>query len=46
MKHIKTEILINAPIEKIWAVLTDVSYYSSWNPFITKIDGDAEVIRK
>ena len=46
MKQIKTEILINAPIEKIWAVLTNVTYYPSWNPFITNIDGDTAANKK
>ena len=39
MKSIKTEILIKAPIEKIWSVLTDFSQYAEWNPFIRKIEG-------
>ena len=39
MREIKTEILIKAPIEKIWAVLVDFSNYSEWNPFIRKIEG-------
>lgn len=39
MKEIHTEILINAPIEKIWATLTDLQAYAEWNPFIRKVEG-------
>jgi hypothetical protein len=39
MRNIKTEILIKAPIEKVWSALTDFSNYSTWNPFIRKIEG-------
>lgn len=46
MKEIKTEIAINAPIEKIWAVLMDFSAYSTWNPFIRKIMGKAGINEK
>ena len=35
-KHIATEIVINAPPEKVWTVLTDFSTYPEWNPFIIK----------
>jgi len=40
MKKITTEIEINAPVEKVWAVLTDFNNYPKWNPFIISIDGD------
>lgn len=40
MKEIKTEILINAPVEKVWQVLTDFDAYPDWNPFITSIEGE------
>ncbi len=33
-----TEILIEAPIETIWQVMTDVRAYAQWNPFVTAID--------
>jgi len=32
--EIKTEILINAIPDKVWAILTDFDKYPSWNPFI------------
>jgi hypothetical protein len=45
-KEIKTEILINASPEKVWAVFTDFRNYPSWNPFILSISGDIEVGNK
>lgn len=43
MKEIVTEIIINAPIEKIWSKLLDFNAYPSWNPFIRKLEGEAIV---
>ena len=39
MNQIKTEIIINAPIEHVWKTLLDFQAYPQWNPFIKKIDG-------
>ncbi|MEK6481969.1 SRPBCC domain-containing protein [Catalinimonas sp. 4WD22] len=39
MKELKTEIILNAPKEQIWKVLTDFPNYGSWNPFIVSIEG-------
>lgn len=39
MREIQTEIIINAPIEKAWSILTDFSSYPTWNPFIRSISG-------
>ena len=39
-KSIKTEIIINAPKEKVWQILTDFPNYTKWNPFIVSIKGD------
>jgi len=43
MKQIKTEIIINAPKEKIWNILTDLENYQNWNPFITKSIGKVQL---
>jgi hypothetical protein len=40
MKEIKGSIDIDAPIERVWEVLTDFKAYSKWNPFITQLSGD------
>ncbi len=42
-KQIKTEILIHSTPETIWNILTDFKKYPEWNPFITSIEGKAEV---
>lgn len=36
-KEIKTEIVINASPEKIWAILKDFDKYPAWNPFIKSV---------
>ncbi|BDD08456.1 hypothetical protein FUAX_08880 [Fulvitalea axinellae] len=38
--EIKTEILINAPVSKVWKVLTSFGEYPRWNPFLTLLEGD------
>lgn len=40
MREIHTEIEIDAPPERIWAVLTDLPSFEDWNPFITSARGD------
>lgn len=41
--EIRTAIRINAPIEKVWAILSDFPRYAEWNPFITSLTGDMKV---
>ena len=43
MRSIKTEIIIEASVEKIWRVLMDFTAYAHWNPFIRSIEGRAAV---
>jgi len=38
MPAIKTEIVINTSVEKVWKVLTDFENYQSWNPVVPKIE--------
>lgn len=40
MKTLRTEITIEAPAEKIWAILNDFEQYPVWNPFIKEISGE------
>ncbi len=39
-KNITTEIIIDASAEKVWAVLTNLSNYKQWNPFLIKSEGE------
>jgi len=37
---IESDIEINAPISRVWALLTDFAAMPSWNPFIKSISGN------
>lgn len=39
MKKIHTDIMIHAPKDKVWQILSDFRAYPEWNPFIKKIEG-------
>lgn len=41
MRTIRTEIEIDAPVAKVWAILTDLKNFHTWNPFIIKSEGTA-----
>ncbi len=45
-KEIKTEILIHATPDKVWAILTKFENYPAWNPFIKSINGDVKIGNK
>ena len=34
---------IDAPVERVWEVLTDFGRYGEWNPFTTRVDANLEV---
>ncbi|MDX2343485.1 MAG: SRPBCC domain-containing protein [Acidimicrobiia bacterium] len=34
---------INAPVEKVWALLTDAAGYTMWNPTIVSLEGNIAV---
>jgi hypothetical protein len=38
--ELKTEVVIDAPKEKVWKVLTDTKKYPDWNPFIISVKGE------
>lgn len=39
MAKIETQVAINAPVSKVWAILTDFAAIPAWNPFIRSISG-------
>jgi hypothetical protein len=39
MRELHSEIEIDAPPERVWAVLADFGAYPDWNPFIRSIEG-------
>lgn len=39
MKEFRSSIAIDAPPERIWAILTDAPGWTSWNTTVDKIDG-------
>jgi hypothetical protein len=43
MTELRREIEIDAPPERVWAVVTDFAAYPEWNPFITRISGELRV---
>ena len=38
--RIRTDIEINAPVARVWSILTDFGRMPSWNPFIKSISGE------
>lgn len=44
MRHeLLTEIIIDAPHEEVWAVLTDLEAFADWNPFMPTASGKVAV---
>lgn len=39
MKSFSTSIVVNAPAERIWALLTDAAGYPSWNSTVDRVVG-------
>jgi len=39
-KSLYTDIIINAPVDKVWKEFADFSEYPRWNPFIRKVSGE------
>jgi hypothetical protein len=40
MKHLLTEIQIDAPPEKVWGVLAAGPNWGAWNPFVVRVEGE------
>src|SRR5436309_10428636 len=40
MKEVSSEIVIEAPADRVWQVLTDFAKFPEWNPFIKKMSGE------
>jgi hypothetical protein len=43
MRELSRAIEIDAPPERVWAVVTDFAAYPEWNPFIRRISGELRV---
>jgi len=43
MKKIKTEIEINAPVDKVWEVISNFNEWKEWNPIISNATGEAKL---
>jgi hypothetical protein len=41
-RFIKTETIIKAPAERVWAEMTDFASFPAWNPFIREAQGRLE----
>jgi hypothetical protein len=40
VRELRREIEIEAPPDRVWAVVTDFAAYPDWNPFIRRISGE------
>lgn len=38
---VEASIDIDAPLEEVWRLITDLPGYRAWNPFVVRIDGDS-----
>jgi hypothetical protein len=43
MKEIRGSIDIDAPMGRVWQIVTDLKSYPKWNPWITRADGESSV---
>lgn len=40
MRELKSDIVIDAPAETIWGILSDFASFPDWNPFMVRIAGE------
>jgi hypothetical protein len=40
-RQIVTEVEINAPVERVWSLLSDFKSYPKWNPLMLRLEGEA-----
>ena len=40
MAILHAAVLIDAPAERVWEVVSDLTAYAEWNPFVVKASGD------
>jgi hypothetical protein len=38
MAHPAASVTIDAPIERVWAVMVDTAAYGEWNPFVERVE--------
>lgn len=42
-KCVRAEVEIDAPIDRVWEILTDLPGYGRWNPFTPKVESSLEI---
>lgn len=43
MRTIAASATIDAPIEKVWSILSDIPRYREWSPFVVDVGGEVKV---
>lgn len=43
MRSIRTRVIIHAPVDLVWRLLTDLPGHNRWNPFLTHVRGTARL---
>jgi uncharacterized protein YndB with AHSA1/START domain len=42
-RSVAASAVIDAPIELVWRVITDVASYGEWSPFVVRVEGEPQV---
>lgn len=42
-KCVRAEVEIDAPIDHVWKILTDIDRYADWNPFTPKVETTLQI---